>query len=352
MKMSLPAVPVRTLWWEKESLYLLDQRLLPRQEKVVKLTTARHVHQAIRSLQVRGAPAIGVAAGYGVVLEARRYRKAGLCRQREAVRKAIRLLRQARPTAYNLFFALQRMEKVLSRSAVNSEELYSHLLAEATAIYEEDMKACWEIGEHGYSLISSGFNVLTHCNAGGLATSGYGTALAVFYSAWRKGIKFHVYVDETRPVLQGARLTAYELKKAGIPCTLICDNVASFLMAQGKVNLVVVGADRIARNGDTANKIGTYGLAVSCKYHHIPFYVAAPLSTFHLHLSDGKAIPVEERNAEEVTCFAGRLVAPENISVYNPAFDITPGRLITGFITEKGILQPPYTVSLRLLWKG
>ncbi len=346
---NLPEPPLRPLWWDGKVLCLLDQSLLPGQEKILRLDRASQVYQAIRSLKVRGAPAIGVAAAYGVVLAAKKYLHSPPGRLRTEVARTIARLRQARPTAYNLFYALDRMEKVLACVKGTSEELVAALLCEARTFHQEDLRSGWSIGEYGWRLVKPNSNLLTHCNAGALATSGFGTALSLCYAAVRHGVNFHVYVDETRPVLQGARLTAYELKKAGIPCTLICDSMAAFLMAQGKVDLVVVGADRIAGNGDTANKIGTYQLALAAHRHHLPFYVAAPLSTFHPELPDGQAIPVEERAAEEVTTIHGYRLAPEGTKVYNPAFDITPARFIAGFITEKGIIRPPYRRSLKTL---
>ncbi|MCM8768753.1 MAG: S-methyl-5-thioribose-1-phosphate isomerase [Candidatus Omnitrophica bacterium] len=351
VKVALPEPPVRTLWWDGKELCLLDQRVLPGRERVLRLKTAASVYQAIRSLQVRGAPAIGVTAAFGVALEARRFKSQGVKVMRRKAEQAIELLEKARPTAYNLFFALNRMKEVLSNSERTPEKIMTALVSEAEKIYLEDLRSGWEIGLWGKSLVKPGMNILTHCNAGGLATSGFGTALAICYAAWNDGIRFHVYVDETRPVLQGARLTAYELQKAGIPCTLICDNMAAFLMSERKVDLVVVGADRIAANGDTANKIGTYGLAVLSRWHQIPFYVAAPLSTFHPEIATGLAIPIEERDPDEVTTITGKRVAPKGVKVYNPAFDVTPGRLITGFITERGIIRPPYPRSLSAIFR-
>jgi methylthioribose-1-phosphate isomerase len=252
----------------------------------------------------------------------------------------IRYLATSRPTAYNLFFALDRMGKALkSNGKISVDELRGRLVDEANAIYREDLDCCYKIGVYGAGLIKNGMNILTHCNAGGLATSGFGTALSVFFVAKKDGKKFHVFVDETRPVLQGARLTAWELKKAGIPYTLICDNMAGYLMKQGKVDLVITGADRIAKNGDTANKIGTYSVAVLAKYHKIDFYIAAPYSTFDPEIKTGSEIPVEQRNADEVRAVRGERISPEDAPVYNPAFDVTPARLIKGFITERGIIK-------------
>ena len=331
---------IRTLGWERGRLWVIDQRLLPDKEKTVELKNVREVWSAIRNLSIRGAPAIGCVAAYGIALSAVKAKTKEPALFRKTVERDIKYLATSRPTAYNLFFALGRMEKVLKESGKASiEELRRKLIAEAEGIYREDLECCYKIGVNGASLIKNGMNVLTHCNAGGLATSGFGTALSVFFAAKKKGKKFHVFVDETRPVLQGARLTAWELKKAGIRYTLICDNMAGYLMKQGRIDLVITGADRIAANGDTANKIGTYSLAVLAKYHRIDFYVAAPYSTFDPRIKTGKEIPVEERDADEVREIRGVRLSPEDAPVYNPAFDVTPAGLIKGFVTENGIIK-------------
>ena len=333
---------IKTLWWKSGRLYIIDQRELPEEEKIRELKSIRDVWESIRNLSIRGAPAIGCVAAYGIALSALKAETKDREEFIKIVKGDIEYLKTSRPTAYNLFFALSRMETVLKEMAGRTvKELKDALLEEAERIYREDLECCYKIGKNGAHLVKEGMNILTHCNAGGLATSGYGTALAVFFTAKKQGKKFHIFVDETRPVLQGARLTAWELKKAGIPYTLICDNMAGYLMSQGRIDMVVTGADRIARNGDTANKIGTYSIAVLAKYHRIDFYIAAPFSTFDFSIKDGRSIPVEERDAEEVRKINGRLIAPFDAAVYNLAFDITPAYLIKGFITENGIIKKP-----------
>jgi methylthioribose-1-phosphate isomerase len=331
---------IKTLWWEKGRLFIIDQRLLPDKEKTVELKNIRDVWSAIRNLSVRGAPAIGCVAAYGIARSALKTKTMDVKTLRKTVEKDLAYLATSRPTAYNLFFALDRMQKVLKvPEDVSSGELKERLLDEASAIYKEDLDCCYKIGVYGAGLIKNNMNILTHCNAGGLATSGFGTALSVFFVAKNKGKKFHVFVDETRPILQGARLTAWELKKAGIPYTLICDNMAGYLMEQGKVDLVITGADRIAKNGDTANKIGTYSVAVLANYHKVDFYIAAPYSTFDPKIKTGKEIPVEQRGADEVRGIRGVRISLKDAPVYNPAFDVTPAKLIKGFITERGIIK-------------
>jgi methylthioribose-1-phosphate isomerase len=306
------------------------------------------VWKAIKALRVRGAPAIGIAAAYGAVLGAR---SSGIDNP-EQVGKACRIatahLRTSRPTAVNLFWALDRMDGVAKASAASEGSvLLERLLAEAHAIADEDKAMCRAIGSHGAALVSAGQGILTHCNAGGLATADYGTALAVVFAAHEQGKHVHVFADETRPLLQGARLTAWELKRRGVPVTLICDSMAAQVMKEGKVSLVVVGADRIAANGDTANKIGTYGVALLARAHGLPFYVAAPSSTFDLSIPNGSAIPIEQRDPREITHGMGHQTAPEGISVYNPAFDVTPASLITAIITERGLIQPVGEEAIR-----
>ncbi len=314
---------------------LIDQTLLPTVLHMLDLRTVEEVWEAIRSLRVRGAPAIGIAAAFGVVVGLRTCGDSLAARLREVSD----YLRTSRPTAVNLFWALDRMERRAAepRSPAETRRL---LLDEALAIQKEDAAMCRAIGQAGREIIGAGKGVLTHCNAGGLATAEYGTALAPMFLAAENGVPFHVYVDETRPLLQGARLTAWELQQAGIPFTLICDNMAAQVMKEGRIHAVIVGADRIAANGDTANKIGTYGVAVLAHAHDIPFYVAAPSSTFDLSLADGSAIPIEQRDAREITQGMGTRTAPEGTNVYNPAFDVTPARLIAGLITEKGLIRP------------
>jgi methylthioribose-1-phosphate isomerase len=322
---------ISPLRWERGVLSLIDQRLLPTEERWIDYRDHREVARAIVDMVVRGAPAIGITAAYGVVLGA----LAGA-----RLDEVFETLRRTRPTAVNLFWALERMRRVASEDP--SPE---RLEREAIAIHVEDVQACLAIGRLGGPLLPAG-TVLTHCNAGALATGGYGTALGVIRGAFSGGTKLQVLVDETRPFLQGARLTAWELMRSAIPATLITDNMAGFLMSRGEVQSVVVGADRIAANGDTANKIGTYAVAVLAREHGIPFFVAAPRSTIDRAIPDGSHIPIEERAATEVTTIGGRRVAPEGMRVRNPAFDVTPARLIAGIITEAGVARPPYEASI------
>ena len=330
-------VPLSIQWIGGDDgfLRLLDQTLLPTTTAYRDCHRVSDVWEAIRALRVRGAPAIGVAAAYGVVV--------GL--QERAEKKTFQeiaaYLRTSRPTAVNLFWALDRMERRSRRLPANapSEEIIRQLLDEAHAIRHEDAGTCRAIGAAGARLIPDG-GVLTHCNTGGLATAEYGTALAVLFAAAEEGRKFRVFADETRPLLQGARLTMWELQQHGLDATLICDGMAAQVMKEGRVQLAIVGADRIAANGDTANKIGTYGVAVLAKHHGIPFYVAAPLSTFDLTLPNGDGIPIEQRDPREVTDGFGRQTAPDGVAVYNPAFDVTPHDLIAGIVTERGVIAP------------
>jgi len=325
--------PIR---WRDDGLELLDQTLLPAEEVWLRCETVESVCEAIRRLAVRGAPAIGVAAAYGLAVEARR--GADVARLREAAD----LLARARPTAVNLAWAVGRMS---GRFGDGSDEI----LAEAHAIRDEDEAACRRIGALGAPLLPHGATVLTHCNAGALATAGYGTALGVVRAAIEAGNPVSVLAGETRPFLQGARLTAWELQRDGIPVTILTDGMAGWLMARGEVGCVVVGADRIAANGDVANKIGTYGLAVLAAHHHIPFYVAAPWSTVDLATPTGDAIPIEERAAEEVTHFAGQRIAPSGVPARYPAFDVTPAALVTAIVTERGVARAPYPEALAAL---
>jgi len=337
-------VTVDTVSWEEGALSIIDQTRLPAELRRIELTTLDAVWDAIKQLQVRGAPAIGVCAAFGVLVALQQRAPATLRSARHAVDIAADHLATARPTAVNLFWALDRMRAVTVEGDPDGSAapLLKALEREARAIFEEDRDVGRRIGEHGATLIAEGCGVLTHCNAGGLATSGRGTALAALFQAHEDGRRFRVYADETRPLLQGARLTAWELQQAGIDVTLICDSMAAQVMREGKIDLVIVGADRVAANGDTANKIGTYGVALLARAHDIPFYVAIPESTLDLSLPDGDAIPIEERDASEVTQSFGRRTAPEGVKVYNPAFDVTPAHLIGGFITETGIVRPPF----------
>lgn len=339
----------RTLSWVGDSagfLRLLDQTVLPTRLEYRDCHTVEDVWEAIKTLRVRGAPAIGVAAAYGVVIGL----KSGWQDNPLPLLKEVTdYLRGSRPTAVNLFWALDRMQARATALWPSGSPVkwLTALLAEAQAIHQEDTAMCRAIGVVGASLIAEGQGVLTHCNAGALATSDYGTALAPMFLAAENGVHFHVYADETRPLLQGARLTAWELTQRGIPCTLICDNMAAQVMKEGRVQSVIVGADRIAANGDTANKIGTYGVAVLANAHGIPFYVAAPSSTFDLTLPTGDSIPIELRRADEITHGFGRQTAPDGVGVYNPAFDVTPARLIAGIVTEKGLIRPVNAESIR-----
>jgi methylthioribose-1-phosphate isomerase len=343
---------LETVGWTGDArsgcLHLIDQTRLPGDFVRLECRDVPTVWEAIRSLRVRGAPAIGIAAAYGAVLGAR-IGGDNPSAVRAALAEAAASLRTSRPTAVNLFWALDRMERAAASDARSGPELLDRLLAEAHAIAEEDRAMCRAIGAHGARLVPPNSGILTHCNAGGLATADYGTALAVMFSAHEQGKPIRVYADETRPLLQGARLTAWELQRRGIPVTLICDSMAAQVMKEGKVQMVVVGADRIAANGDTANKIGTYGVALLARAHGIPFYVAAPSSTFDLSIPDGAAIPIEQRDAREITHGFGRPTAPEGVEVYNPAFDVTPADLITGIITEKGVIAPVNREMIRAL---
>jgi methylthioribose-1-phosphate isomerase len=342
---------LQSVIWTSGRVELLDQRLLPEEVVYLPLTTVEDVWEAIRHLKVRGAPAIGIAAAYGVVLGSR---DAGSKPEwAEGVREAADRLATSRPTAVNLFWALDRMKlhaERLSSSELALDACKEALLQEAIAIQSEDEETCRLIGEHALTLFRDNMGVLTHCNAGGLATAKYGTALAPFYLAQERGISIRVYADETRPVLQGARLTAFELQQAGVDVTLICDNMAGMVMSKGWVDAVIVGTDRVAANGDVANKIGTYSVAVLAKAHNIPFYVACPLSTIDLNTPSGDQIPIEERSAEEITEGFGKRTAPQGVKVYNPAFDVTPQEYVTAIITEKGIVRPPYNVNLKKLF--
>ena len=342
---------METLRWSGDAqgrLTLIDQTQLPGELVELTCSDLATVWEAIKQLRVRGAPAIGIAAAYGVVIGMQRNRGADEAAFFQRLDEVAGYLAESRPTAVNLFWALARMKRVAVelRGAVPTTEIHSRLLAEARAIHEEDRAICHAIGRHGAGLLADHSGVLTHCNAGGLATAEYGTALSVFFTAQDQGKTLHVFVDETRPLLQGARLTAWELVQRGIRATLICDSMAAQVMREGKVQAVIVGADRITANGDTANKIGTYSVAVLAHAHNIPFYVAAPSTTFDLSLASGELIPIEQRDPTEITASFGRPTAPAGIEVYNPAFDVTPARLIQGIITERGVIEPVSTANI------
>jgi methylthioribose-1-phosphate isomerase len=341
---------LKTISWEKGKVRLIDQTKLPLKLAYKTYSNYKGLARAIKKMEVRGAPALGIAAALGVLLsiqnsKARDYK--GFSRE---LKRVISHLSRSRPTAVNLFWALERMRARLSKNRRKSiSRMKEALFSEAFEIIAEDENANRKMGEQGARLIKNGDSILTHCNAGGLATGGYGTALGVILTSHKQGKRITVYAEETRPLCQGARLTCWELKRAGVEVTLICDSMAAEVMREGRVNKVLVGADRIAANGDTANKIGTYSLAVLAREHRIPFYVACPTSTLDLNLRKGEEIPIEERDAREVTEFRGKRIAPRGIKVFNPAFDITPAKYITAIITEKGIARPPYRISLKKL---
>ncbi len=336
---------MKSLWWAADHLVLIDQTRLPGELVELHCREYRQVAEAIRTLQVRGAPAIGVAAAYGLALAALD-RHTDVAAALADVRVAADELRGTRPTAVNLAWALDRSLRAASSEATVAS-LRARLLAEADRIAAEDAAMCRAIGRHGADLIPDGARILTHCNAGALATAEYGTALGVIRAAQEQGKQLHVFVDETRPLLQGARLTAWELQQEGIPITLITDNMAGHFMQRGQIDLAIVGADRIAANGDVANKIGTYSVAVLARAHGLPFYVAAPTSTVDLSLPSGEEIPIEERRPDEVTHLAGRRVAPEGVRVANPAFDVTPASYVSAIVVESGVIRAPYSLGLR-----
>jgi methylthioribose-1-phosphate isomerase len=345
----------KTLQWIGAAdgfLELTDQRKLPAEFITIKCTTVEQLLDSIKTLAVRGAPAIGVAAGFGICLAAKEIDELKISDAVKHIEKRADFLAQSRPTAVNLFWALEKMKETARDFAKKNpdasiSDFKNHLLACAQEIYDHDVEMCAKIGINGEKFIPDGGAILTHCNAGALATAGNGTALSPVFEAQKKGKKFKVYADETRPLLQGARLTAWELQQAGIDVTLLCDNMAGVLMKEGKINACFVGADRIAANGDAANKIGTYSLSVLAKAHNIPFYIAAPSSTFDLNIKTGDEIPIEHRHADEVTCFAGSITAPKGINVFNPAFDVTDAQNITAIITEKGVIQPVNEQSIK-----
>ena len=338
---------VSTIEWANGRIRMIDQTLLPTEFKQIYCDDIASVWEAIKALRVRGAPAIGIAAALGAVLGTWDSTATTYDAFAAELKSATDYLATSRPTAVNLFWALERINRTAAENShLDIPALKARLLAEAQEIIEEDKAMCRAIGQHGMALLNENDTILTHCNAGGLATSDYGTALAVMFSAHEAGKNIHVFADETRPLLQGARLTTWELMQAGIDVTLICDNMAAQVMKEGKIQCVIVGADRIAANGDTANKIGTYNVAILAEAHGIPFYVAAPTSTLDFALKTGDEIPIEQRAAEEITEGFGKMTAPEGVKVYSPAFDVTPAALVTAIITEKGVARPPYIESL------
>lgn len=344
---------LQSVRYDGEILYILDQTQLPQVSEFLEVTKIEDVWDAIKQLKVRGAPAIGIAAAYGLVLGIKDAPEQDFQSFYEYFKKQSDYLATSRPTAVNLFWALKRMDARANKERNKPVAEIKDLLAEeAHSIRQEDENVCASIGEHALTLFNDGMTVLTHCNAGGIATARYGTALAPFYLAKERGMDIKVFADETRPLLQGARLTAWELKQAGIDVTLITDSMAAMVMQKGKVQAVIVGCDRVAANGDVANKIGTYGVALLAKAHNIPFYVAAPLSTIDLETKTGEEIPIEERAAEEITAAFGKLTAPEGVKVFNPAFDVTPNHLITAIITEKGIMRGNYSEGLPRLFQN
>jgi methylthioribose-1-phosphate isomerase len=343
-----------TIEWKDDAVVMIDQRKLPASEVYVTCKTANDVAKAIKTMVIRGAPAIGVAAAMGIAVGMTRSRATGTKQFTTEFQKTCDVMAATRPTAVNLFWAIERMKKVFASVAQDGhsvDEIKRRLVAEARAIHDEDVQSCRTMGAHGAELVPASARILTHCNAGALATAGYGTALGVIRAAAEQGKNVAVLADETRPFLQGARLTAWELVKDGIDTTVITDNMAGSMMRLGQIDLVVVGADRIAANGDVANKIGTYSVAVLAKEHGIPFYVAAPLSTVDLNTPDGSLIPIEERNEREVTHVGASRVTPEGAHIRNPAFDVTPSKYVTAIITERGVARAPFSESLPQLFE-
>jgi len=344
-----------TIEWKDDVIVMIDQRKLPASEIYVSCKTAQEVARAIKTMVIRGAPAIGVAAAMGIAIGMRRSKATGTKQFATEFQKLCDLMAATRPTAVNLFWAIERMKRVFADAAQGGcsvDEIKQRLESDARRIHDEDVESCRTMGAFGAELVPQEARILTHCNAGALATAGYGTALGVVRAAAERGKKVTVLADETRPFLQGARLTAWELVKDGIDTTVITDNMAGSMMRLGQVDLVVVGADRIAANGDVANKIGTYGVAVLAREHGIPFYVAAPLSTIDLDTADGSTIPIEERDSREVTHVGPSRLTPEGVRVRNPAFDVTPARYITAIITERGVVRAPFHESLAALVSG
>lgn len=344
---------IRPVEWKTDYVRILDQTALPEHEYYLEVRTAEAMWEAIKKLKVRGAPAIGIAAAYGVCIEMKKYITGSKEKYLLHLEQTIDYLGTSRPTAVNLFWALDRMRRTGEKHAdQDNENLQQILQEEAKEIMKDEENACISIGENLLSILDCGMTLLTHCNTGGIATVRYGTALSPILLGKERGIEFKVYADETRPLLQGARLTAWELQKAEVDVTLITDSMAGMLMKQRKINAVVVGCDRIAANGDAANKIGTYSIAVLAHYHNIPFYVAGPISTIDLNTKTGAEIPIEERAPEEITNGFGKRTAPEGVKVYNPAFDVTPHELITAIVTEYGIIQQPNQNKIKELFKN
>jgi methylthioribose-1-phosphate isomerase len=341
---------IQTLEWTSRGVVFIDQTKLPTEETYVTCTTHQQVADVIRNMVVRGAPAIGVAAAMGIALGVKNSKAENGADLRKDFDQICETIRQTRPTAVNLFWAIRRMQEKFETLRVRPvAQIQQALIEEAQRVHAEDIAANQAMGRYGATLMPSSGGVLTHCNAGALATAGYGTALGVIRAAVEAGKKIHVYADETRPFLQGSRLTAWELMKDGIPTTVISDNMAGVMMQKGKIGAIVVGADRIAANGDVANKVGTYTVAILAKEHGIPFYVAAPISTVDLETPDGSKIPIEQRNKREVSHIAGKQMVPDGVEIENPAFDVTPAKYVAAIITEKGIARAPYLESLRSL---
>lgn len=342
-----------TIRWDGDAVVLIDQRYLPGKEDYLACKSPEAVAEAIKDMVVRGAPAIGVTAALGIALGLKQADAQDIETLRRSLESLSTLMASTRPTAVNLFWAIERMKKRFDELASEGvDSVVSGMEAEAVAIRKEDIEINRRMGAHGAELVPDGARILTHCNAGALATAGYGTALGVMYAAKEAGKSIEVFADETRPFLQGARLTAWELTKNDVPVTLITDNMAGYFMAKGEIDMVIVGSDRIASNGDVCNKIGTYSVAVLAKEHGIPFYAVAPTSTFDLSIASGKEIPIEERSPDEVTHVHGVRLAPEGVAIRNPAFDVTPARLVTAIVCENGIAKAPFTESLSRLAKS
>jgi len=345
---------VKTIEWKDDKLILIDCTKLPLKEEYIVCEKYSTLVEAIKCLAVRGAPAIGVSAAYGVVLAAIEAENCTSSKEEyiKYIQSAIEDLAATRPTAVNLFWALNKIKRIMNEvKECPNKAIKERLLEQANLLFEEDILCNKKIGKYGNEIVNIGANILTHCNAGALATAGYGTALGVIRAAHNSKKEIHIFADETRPLLQGARLTAWELLKEGIPCTLITDSMAGYAMKLGKIDLVITGADRITLNGDAANKIGTYSLAVLAKENSIPFYIAAPLSTIDISLKEGNEIEIEERDKWEIRSLFGAQTAPDSVNTFNPAFDVTPNKYITGIITERGILKPPYDISIGNVFK-
>ena len=339
---------IRTISWDNDKAKMLDQTIIPYEYKYIDITSGQQMFDAIKTMIVRGAPAIGIAGAYGIVLYAMELQKQNLSVEefkKQLIEKAD-YMATSRPTAVNLMWACEQLKELIKNSDKNIEDLIKDLTEKSIEIEKDDLDRCKRIGDNGAEIVPKGGTILTHCNAGALATGGYGTALGVVRSTFGRDNTVQVFADETRPRQQGARLTTFELAMDGIPVTLITDGMHSYFMNKGMIDVVIVGADRIALNGDTANKIGTYTVAISAKYHKVPFYIAAPLSTIDLNIKSGKEIPIEERSKEEVTHINGKIICSDKVNVINPGFDVTPNELITGIITEVGILKPPYEKSI------